>query len=99
MIVPDAHERPARAGVLQIRILQVAAIQRAVVVERHGHVEVAHLLAGLEAHDVAQAPVVHALRPVFRIPDDLVDEVAEVQHEVELALGRRARSSSKIMRR
>ena len=87
MIVPDAHERPARAGVLQIRILQVAAIQVAIVIERHGRVKVADLLAVLEAHDIAQAPVVHALRPVFGIPDDLVDEVAQVQHEIELALG------------
>jgi hypothetical protein len=87
VIVPDAHERPARAGVLQIGVLQVAAIQTAVIVERHGYVEVAHFLAGLEAHDVAQAAVVHALRPVFGVPDDLVDEVAEVQHEVELTLG------------
>ena len=88
MIVPDAHEWPARAGVLQIFILQIAAIQGAVVIERHGHVEVAHLVAGFEAHDVAQAAVVHALRPVFGIPDDLVDEIAEVQDEIEPPLGR-----------
>src|ERR1700722_3607375 len=27
--------------------------------------------------------VVHSLRPVFRIPDDLVDEITEMQHESE----------------
>jgi len=46
-------------------------------------VEVGDLLAMFVAHDVAQPPVVHPLRAIFRVPDDLVDEVAEMQHESE----------------
>src|SRR5262245_64353579 len=47
------------------------------------------LLAGRVAHDVDQAPVVHALRPVFRIPNDLVDEVTQMENEPEaIGLGR-----------
>jgi hypothetical protein len=52
-------------------------------------VEVGDLLAVLVAHDVAEAAVVHPLRAVFGVPDDLVDEVAEVQDEPETVRGRR----------
>ena len=45
--------------------------------------EVPDLFAVRIADDVAQAPVVHTLRPILRVPDDFVDEVAEVQHEAE----------------
>ncbi len=52
--------------------------------------EVSNLFAMLIANDVSQAAVVHALWAVFRIPDDLVDEIAEVKHEAELLVCRRA---------
>ena len=42
------------------------------------------------ANDVAYAPVVHALRPILRIPDDLIDEVAKMQHEAQAIRFRRA---------
>ena len=90
MVVPHGDERPARARVLQVGIVQVAAIDGAIVVDRQWNVEVADLLAVGDAHDLVDRPVVACLAAVLRIPDDLVDEVAEVQHEVELLGGRRA---------
>src|SRR6185295_4393970 len=60
----------------------------AIVIERRRDVEIADLLAVLVTHDVADTAVVHALRTIFGVPHELVDEVAEVQHEVE-ALARR----------
>ncbi len=34
-------------------------------------------------NNIAQAPVVHALRAVFGVPDKLVDKIAEVQHKTQ----------------
>src|SRR5262245_41776811 len=50
--------------------------------------EVTNLFAAAETDDVAQPPGVHALRPVFRLPDHFIDEVAEMQHEAELIVRR-----------
>ena len=83
VVVPHADERPARPRVLQVGILEIGAEQRAVVIERDRDVEVADLLAGREPHDVAQPARVHALRAVLGVPHDLVEEVAEVEHEAE----------------
>ena len=83
VVVPHVDEGPACACVLQVRVVQVGAVNGAVIVERGGDVQVADLFAVGIAHDVAQAPVVHALRAIFGIPDDLVNEVAEMQHKGE----------------
>src|SRR5262245_20185264 len=45
--------------------------------------EVTNLFTVPEADNVTQPSCVHALRPVFRIPDHFVDEVAEMEHEAE----------------
>src|SRR6185436_16352891 len=64
--------------------------QRAVVRERDGDVEPPGLLAIRVAEDLAQAPVVAVpVRLVLGVVHDLVDEIAQVQHERELVLGRR----------
>src|SRR6185503_7652762 len=56
-----------------------------VVIQIRGQMKVPHLLAVRIAHDVAQAPpALDAARTVLRIPDDFVDEIAEVQYETEL---------------
>src|SRR5262245_41896060 len=44
------------------------------------------LLAALIADEIAQPPVVVSLGTVLRIPDELINEVAEVQHEAQLVL-------------
>jgi hypothetical protein len=77
-----------RARILQIRIVQVGTIDRAVVVDRGRNVEVVVLLAVGITHELADAAIVHALRPVLRIPDQFVDEIAQMQHEPEAILGR-----------
>jgi hypothetical protein len=61
-----------------------------VVVQAGRQVQIAELLAILIADGVANLAVVHPLRPVLRIPDDLIDEVAQVHDEVEALVGRRA---------
>src|SRR5262249_2285400 len=50
--------------------------------------EVTNLFAILVTNSCAQPPSVIALRPVFRIPDYFVDEVAEMEHEAELIVRR-----------
>ena len=35
------------------------------------------------ANEVANPPIVHPLRAIFRIPNDLVDEVAEVENKAD----------------
>src|SRR4029079_4222795 len=40
-------------------------------------------LAARIANDVANAPRVISLRPILRVPNDLVDEVAEVEDEAQ----------------
>ena len=49
-----------------------------------------NLLPMIVANDVAQLSIVHALRTIFRISDDLVDEIAKVQNEIEPLAFRRA---------
>src|SRR5215475_15747499 len=50
--------------------------------------EVTNLFTVPETDKVAQPSCVHALRPVFWIPDHFVDEVAEMEHEAELIVRR-----------
>jgi hypothetical protein len=83
VVVPDVDAGPAGAGVQEVRIGEIAAVERAVVLDRGRDVEVGDLLAVRIADDVAQAPVVHPLGPVLRIPDGLVDEVPEMEHEAQ----------------
>ena len=98
VVVAHVDEREPGPRVLQVGVGEVAQIDRAIVVERGRIVHVLELHAVLVAADVAQAPVIHPLRPVLGVPDDLVDEVAQVADEVEPLVGRGA-SSSKIIRR
>ncbi len=80
-VVPHVDEGPACARVLQVCVVQIGAVNGAIIDERRGDVQVVDLFAAGITHDVAQTPVVHALRAIFGIPDNLVDEVAEIQHE------------------
>ena len=45
--------------------------------------KVSNLLSALVAHNVSQAAIVHSLWPVFRVPDEFVDKIAEMQDEIE----------------
>ncbi len=92
MIVPVADERPSRPRILDLRVVQVCAIHRTVIVYRRRHVEVADLLAVRIPDHIVELAIEVALWPVFRIPDDLVDEVAEMQNEAEAIIVRRALS-------
>src|SRR5215813_3530497 len=83
VVVPDRHERPARSRVLQIRIVQIGPVHRAVIVDGRRDVKIADLFSARVAHNVAQPPIVVPLRPVVWIPNDLIDEVAEMKDEVE----------------
>src|SRR6202041_2447989 len=82
VVVPHVDERPAGSGVLQVRIAQIRTINCAIVFHSRRNVKVPDLLAVRIADDVPQAAVVDALRTVLWVPDNLIDEVAEVQHEV-----------------
>ena len=83
VVVPHRDERPAGARVLQIRVVQIGAVDRPVIVDGRRDMEVLDLLTVRIPDDVAQASVVHALGAIFGIPDDLVDKVAQVQHEAQ----------------
>src|SRR5262245_7169936 len=48
--------------------------------------KVTNLFAVPETDNVAQPPGVHALWPVFWIPDHFINEIAEMEHEAELIL-------------
>jgi len=80
VVIPHRHEGPARPRVLQIRIVKVRFVHGAIIGQRRRDVEVLYFLAICISDDVADAAVVHHLA-VFRIPDDLIDEIAKVQHE------------------
>ena len=59
MVVPDRHEGPPRTRVLDVRVVEIGAIEGSVVVERRRNVErVCDLLAVLVPDDVAKAAVV-----------------------------------------
>ena len=87
VIVPDGDERPARAGILQVGIGEIALVDGAIAVDGQRVVEVAGLAAIGNARDLVDRAVVAGLHLVG-ILNDLVDEVAEVQHEAELIVGR-----------
>src|SRR5678810_590301 len=68
---------------------EIALVDGAIAVEGEGNVEIADLVSVGEARDLEDGAVVASLR-LFRVLDDLVDEVAEVQDEPELIGGRGA---------
>jgi hypothetical protein len=92
VVVPHGHERKPGSRILQVRIVQVHAIELAIVREARGDVKaLRNLLAVLIANQVAELAIVAlTVRRILGIVDDLVDEVAEVQHEGELIGRRRA---------
>ena len=89
MIVPDGDERPARARVLQVGVVEIALVDGAIAVERQRNVEIADLVSVGDARDLVDGAVVAGLHLV-RVLDHFVDEVAEVQDETELIVRRRA---------
>src|SRR6266699_3682949 len=84
MIVPHTDERPAGASILQIRIEQISAIQSAIVIHRVWHVKVSDLFAVRVTNNVAQPPRVIPLRAILRVPNHLVDKVAEMKDKPQL---------------
>ena len=92
VIVPHGHERPTRTRILQIGVEEEAAVERAIVLEIDREVEVLQLPARRIAHGAGQlAAAIHAVWHVLGIADDLVDEIAKVQHEAQLLCARAAR--------
>ncbi len=71
MVVPHRDEWPAGACILQIGVVQVGLVDRPVILDCCRNVQVIDLFAMGIPDDVAYAPVVHPLRAIFRIPDDL----------------------------
>src|SRR5580704_4293284 len=87
MVVPHVDEGPASPRILQIGVVKVGPICNPIVVDCRGNVKVPDLLPVRVADEVTKAPIVHTLWPILGVPHDLVDEVAEVEHEVELLTG------------
>src|SRR5260370_11396548 len=81
MVVPHAHERPTCSRILQVRIVQIIPVDGTVIPNVGRNVNVIHLLAVFVADNVAQTTAIHALRSVFRVPDEFVDKVSQVEHE------------------
>ena len=89
VVVADADERKMRAGVLDVGIVDMRAIDMAIAGEVGRHVEIAHLAAVGNAAEVVDGARI-AVRHLVGIFDDFVDEVAQMEHEAELAIGGRA---------
>src|SRR5271163_2887276 len=66
--------------------MQIGAINGAIIPNIRGDVKILDLLTVRVAHDVPQTPIVHALRTIFGIPDDFIDEIPEMKHESQLIL-------------
>ncbi len=93
VVVPHRDEGPACARILQVGILQIGVVERAVVLQRGGHVEavVGDRLALRKVHRERDAAIVAmAVLDLVRVLHDLVDEVAQMQHEAEPVLRRGA---------
>src|SRR5262249_10171469 len=86
MVVPHRDKRPACASVLQIGVMQVGAIDSAIVFDSGGNMKVLNFFSVFITNDVPQTAVVHSLRSVFGVPDEFIDEVTEMQHESETIL-------------
>ena len=93
VVVPDAHEGPARARILQVRVLQVGVVEDAIVLQRVRHPEAVlgdRLALRKLDREGDEAVVAMAVLDLVRVLHDFVDEVAQVQHEAEPFLGRGA---------
>ena len=78
MDVPHTNKRPASAGILQIRVQKIGAVEGAVIVDGGRHVKVTNLLALGITNYISQPPRVHALRSILGIPHNFVNEIAEM---------------------
>src|SRR6516225_3801344 len=83
MVVPHADKRPTCARILQIGIMQIIAVDGAVVSHVGRDMEIIYFLSMWVANDVSQSAVVHALGTVLGVPDNLIDEVTEVKHKAQ----------------
>src|SRR3954454_2713404 len=86
VVVPDRDERPARASVLEVGIGEIAFVDGPVAIDGQRYVELADLVAIREARNLIDRAVVAGLHLVG-ILDDLVDEIAKMENEVELLAG------------
>src|SRR5262249_44625734 len=80
VIVPDGNERPARAGILEVGVVEIAPVDGTITVDRQRNVEIADLVSVGDARDLVDGAVVAGLHLV-RVLDHFVDEVAEMQDE------------------
>src|ERR1700756_1317654 len=85
IVVPHGNKGPAGTSVLQVGIMQVAAIHSTVVIHRNWDVEVLNFLSLRITNDFLHLAVVIS-GAVLRIPDQLVYEVAQVQNKAEPVL-------------
>ena len=89
MVIADADEREPGAGVLDVGIVDMRAIDMAIAGEVGRHVEIVHFAAvgnAAKIVDRARIPVRH----LVGIFDNFVDEVAKMKDKAQLAVGRRA---------
>src|SRR6266853_686326 len=86
VVVPHVHKGPARTRILDILVLQVRSVSGAISLDCGWKVEVPNLFAIRITNEVSQPAVIHPLRAIFRIPNEFVDEIAEMQHEAEAVL-------------
>ena len=62
--------------VLQIRIVQITAVERPIIDPIDRHLKVFDFLAVRVAHHVTDAAVIQALGPILGVPDNLVNAIA-----------------------
>src|SRR5581483_1490592 len=68
VVIPHRNKRPPRPGVLEIRIVQVVAVDSSIVIYIHRDVKVVDLFTFRIANDVPNMAIVVG-GPVLRIPD------------------------------
>jgi hypothetical protein len=79
VVVPHDDERPPSPSILDVGVMQVRAVQRAIVGKRRRHVKTRHRFPVGVADQIAQPPIVAAPSGrVFRIGHDFVDEIAQM---------------------
>src|ERR1700680_215521 len=86
VVVPHVHKGPPRPRILKILVMQVRPVSSAISLDCRWYVEVSNLFAIRIPNEVSQPAVIHPLRTIFRIPNEFVDEIAEMQHEAEAVL-------------
>src|ERR1700736_6115040 len=86
VVVPHVHKGPPRTRILNILVVQVRSVSGAISLDRRWYVEVSIFFAIRITNEVSQPAVIHPLRAIFRIPNEFVDEIAEMQHEAEAVL-------------